>query len=124
MSDAKDILDILRRVSAVEERIAHIAKDPLWEGTKDIADALRVSLATVARWSEQERDPLPLNRDPSGRVSIKESALRAWASRHSLPCSTARELEALRNECAELRKRLAAHEARLTGGLAGSAPQG
>lgn len=124
MIDAAEILSAVQRIATIEARIAALLVDPPWEGMKDIADALRVSVATVARWSEQERDPLPLNRDPSGRVSIRESALRAWAARHSLPCSTARELEALRAECAELRAKLAAYEARLAGGLEGSAPHG
>ncbi len=43
-----------------------------------LADALRVSLATLRRWRTQGERPLPFIRLPNGHVRFRMFELRAW----------------------------------------------
>lgn len=95
------------RVSALEGGFRAYHEERI-EGWKGIQDALRCSRQTAWEYSRRDRDPLPVDTDPSGRVRIWRSALEAWAGRNSLSLVTLRRLREMEDELAAVRAELSA----------------
>lgn len=63
-----------------------------YEGLKEIAAALGVSVKTVVRLATRDYDPLPLRYDFLQRAYIFVAALKSWINRQDLPAHAYHEL--------------------------------